>query len=93
MSDQSYIKLGEDLFSEKSISVNSSGLIANEHGAFHHGRFWKWENLEQQVLIPAEPAPELESLAKKGQGLIGLTDAYIKSEKSRKQPGAGNGRP
>lgn len=93
LSKQSYVKLGEDMFSEKSTAINSSGLIASEIGAFHHDKFWKWSDLENQMLEPTEPTPELEALRKKALGLIGLTDSYLKDEKKRTRPSGENGRP
>jgi phosphoglycerol transferase MdoB-like AlkP superfamily enzyme len=94
LSDVAYIKLGEDLFSESSSSMNSSGLYANEFGAYHHQLFWQWKNREQQILSPVEkPSRELESLKHRSDALIGLTDAYLKSEKKRKPSVAGSDRP
>lgn len=84
LSDKKFLKLGEDMFSEKSDSINSSGLYANKDGAYHHGKFWKWVDLKSQIMAPAEQTPELLKLKKKAEGLIGITDAYLKSEKNRK---------
>lgn len=89
LSEQEYLKLGEDLVSEDGVAMNSSGLVANEQGAYHHGKFWKWKN--NQLLEKTESTPELEKLVKKSQALIGLTDFYLKEEKSRKKPVSGNG--
>jgi phosphoglycerol transferase MdoB-like AlkP superfamily enzyme len=83
LSNQTYVKLGEDIFSEESDAINSSGLMANKHGAYHHGKFWKWGNLESQVLEQSGPTPELELLKRKGQALIGLTDSFLKNEKKK----------
>jgi phosphoglycerol transferase MdoB-like AlkP superfamily enzyme len=93
LSDQSYVKLGEDLLSENSFALNSSGLMANKKGAFHHGKYWKWKDLDQQILEVSEAAPELENLKKRGHGQISLTDIYLKSEKNRKRTGEENDRP
>jgi phosphoglycerol transferase MdoB-like AlkP superfamily enzyme len=93
LSDQSYIKLGEDLFSESSFSLNSSGIIANEEGAYHNNKFWRWLDREKQILSPTEKTSGLETLRKKAEGLIALTDAYLKSEKSHKQTASKNDRP
>lgn len=93
LSGQEYIRLGEDMFSEESDAINSSGLIASKAGAFHHDRFWKWKDLSNQLMEPAEPTPELEKMKNKGRGLIGLTDAFLKNEKIRKQSDGDNGRP
>jgi phosphoglycerol transferase MdoB-like AlkP superfamily enzyme len=90
LSDQTYIKLGEDLFGDDSVAVNSSGLIANKSGAFHHDKFWRWLDINHQILIPSESTPELLELKRKAMGQIGLTDAYLKSEKNRKQTAEGN---
>ena len=93
LSNQPYVKLGQDMFSEKTSAINSSGLFANETGAFHHDKFWKWKDLENQILEPTEPTPELEALKQEGKGLIGLTDSYLKDEKKRTQPSAESDRP
>ena len=93
LSDQTYIKLGEDIISENSDAINSSGIIANKDGAFHHDKYWKWGNLEEQILIESPETPELLVLKNKARGLIGLTDSYLKNEKNRKQTGAGSDRP
>ncbi len=92
LSNQTYLKFGEDMFSESSIAMNSSGIIANVEGAFHNGKFWKWKDLENQILTPAEINAPLESLKKKAEALIALTDAYLKAEKSRKQSASSNDR-
>lgn len=93
LSDQDYIKFGEDLFSEKSMAINSSGLMVNDDGAYHHGRFWKWKDKEKQILEASESVPELELLMKKSLGLIGITDSYLKSEKNGRPLVEGNDRP
>lgn len=83
LSGQPYLKLGEDMFSERSTAINSSGLIANETGAFHHDKYWKWKDFENQILEPTEESPDLFKLRREGQGLIGLTDSFLKDEKKR----------
>lgn len=93
LSDQTYVKLGEDMFSEKSSAVNSSGLVADESGAFHHEKFWKWKDPENQTLEVTEPTPELEALRKEALGLIGITDSFLKDEKKRTQTSGDSGRP
>lgn len=93
LSNQTYVKLGQDMFNEKTSGINSSGLFANEAGAFHHEKFWKWKDLESQILEPGEATPELEALKLEGKGLIGLTDSYLKDEKKRTQPSGESDRP
>lgn len=93
LSDRPYVKLGEDMFSENSSAMNSSGLYANESGAYHHGSFWKWVSLDEQILGETEATPELLQLKKTSQGLIGLTDSFLKYEKNRKPSDVKNGRP
>lgn len=93
LSNQSYIKLGEDMFSEKSDAINSSGLIAGPDGAYHHGKFWKWRDENYEFLEPTEPTPELQKLKSKAQGLISITDIYLKSEKQNKKNSADSDRP
>lgn len=85
LSNQSYVKLGEDLFNDSSVAINSSGIVANEWGSFHNNKFWAWKDPHKQILTPVEVSAALTSLKRKGEGLIALTDAYLKSEKSRKQ--------
>jgi phosphoglycerol transferase MdoB-like AlkP superfamily enzyme len=84
LSEKKYVKLGDDLVTEKTDAINNSGLFANEYGAFHHGAFWKWIDLEKQILAPAEATPELLELKNKANGIIGLTDAFLKNEKNRR---------
>lgn len=91
--EKTYVKLGEDMFSEESDAINSTGLIANKNGAFHHDKFWKWADLEKQILEPTESTPELEEMVRRGRGLVGLTDAYLKSEKNRRPSDGENDRP
>lgn len=93
LSDQSYIKLGEDMFSEESVAINSSGLFAGPAGAYHHGKFWKWKDDKFDLMYPTEPTPELMKLKSKAQGLISITDMYLKSEKSNRPSSEGNDRP
>lgn len=93
LSGGSYVKLGENLFTEDSFAVNSSGLIANEHGAFHHGKFWKWKNKSKQILEQSESTPELEKLKQRGRAQISLTDLFLKAEKSSKPRSGENDRP
>jgi phosphoglycerol transferase MdoB-like AlkP superfamily enzyme len=83
LSGQPYLRLGEDMFSERSTAISSSGLIANESGAFHHDKYWKWKDFENQILEPTEESPDLLKLRRGGQGLIGLTDSFLKDEKKR----------
>lgn len=87
LSSQTYLKLGEDLFSETDspFAMNSSGLVANKKGAYHHDRFWKWKDLEQQILEPGDQSPELNHLWERGKGLISVTDLYLKEEKKSKR--------
>ncbi len=85
LSNQSYVGLGENLLQEKSFAVNSSGLVANREGAFHHDSFWKWKDLKLQILEPTEPTPDLLLLKRKKEALISLTDLYLKEEKDRMQ--------
>lgn len=91
LSDRSYVKLGNNLLDEESEAVNSSGLIANKHGAFHHRKFWKWSDLQKQLLEPAEKTQELEALERKARGQIAITDVFLKNEKNRMHSDEGNG--
>lgn len=85
LSNAEYIKLGEDLISEEGIAMNSSGLVANKIGAYHHGSFWKWKDLKSQILEKTEETPELQKIKKHSAGMVGITDLYLKEEKARKQ--------
>lgn len=91
LSEQEYIKLGEDLFSETGSAQNSAGIMANEAGAYHHGTFWNWKADAELILVPATQTPELLQLKQKAESLIGLTDLYLKEEKTRKRSVSGNG--
>lgn len=93
LSNQSYVKLGENLLSDESHASNSSGMMANKAGAYHHGKFWKWKDLDNQILEPSESTPELEALSRYGHGLIGLTDAYLREQKESKRSDEGSDRP
>ncbi len=93
LSDRPYIKLGEDLFSEEGHAMNSSGIVANKFGAYHNDQFWKWKNLDQQILEPTELTPELLKLKNHSLGLISITDLYLKEEKQSKPTDAKNDRP
>ncbi len=90
---QEYLKLGEDLIREEGVAQNSSGLYASKKGAFHHGQYWSWLDLSNQILAPAIENQELKGLRQKAEALIGLTDTYLKEEKNRKQTDAKNGPP
>lgn len=93
LSEKTYVKLGQDMLNEDSDAINSTGLFANKNGAVHHGKFWRWADLDKQILEQTEPTPELQALQTKGLGLIGITDAFLKSEKNRTRSGEGNDLP
>ncbi len=84
LSNQEYLKLGDDLIGEQGIAQNSSGLIADRYGAYHHGKYWKWKPQSELILEQTIETPELLLLKNKGKSLIGLTDLYLKDEKVRK---------
>jgi len=88
-----YTKLGENIFEENSHAMNSSGLVANEEGAYHHGSFWKWKDKKAQILEASPETPELAKLKLHQQGLISVTDLYLKEEKMNMKPAASNGQP
>jgi phosphoglycerol transferase MdoB-like AlkP superfamily enzyme len=89
--NQDYLKLGDDLINEEGIAQNSSGLIASKKGAYHHGQYWRWQNLSSQILAPSVEDQELKLIRQKGEALIGLTDIYLKEEKSHKPTDVKNG--
>ena len=84
LSNQEYLKLGDDLFSDQGMALNSSGIFANKDGAFHNDKYWSWKSKTELILTETNKTPELELLKNKAQGLIGLTDLYLKEEKARK---------
>ena len=93
LSGRTYEAIGENLLgSSESFAMNSSGLVANKSGAYHHGQFWKWKDLENQLLEPSEETPELLALRKHAEGLISITDLYLKNEKIRTPADGGSGR-
>ncbi|HXH30369.1 MAG TPA: LTA synthase family protein [Bacteriovoracaceae bacterium] len=87
---QEYLRLGDNLLSDSSGSINATGLVANADGAYHHGSFWKWKDLKGQVLEPAQPGPELLKLKRRSEALISITDLYLKEEMKSKLPAEGN---
>lgn len=93
LSNTSYVSTGESLFSGDSFAMNSSGLVANKQGAFHSGKFWKWKDLENLILEPSEETPELVELRIRSLGQIGVTDAFLKEEKTSKQTVSDSDRP
>lgn len=88
LSNQKYVKLGENLFTEQGMAVNSSGLVANKKGAYHHKKYWKWKDLKNQVLEESEE--EIPGLLSHQSGIISITDLYLKAEKESKQTDEGN---
>lgn len=92
LSDQRYVKLGEDMFQEESIAINSSGLVAGKAGAFHNNKYWKWaDETFLSLELTEEPTAELLALKQKAQGLISITDLFLKSEKENKQSSGDSG--
>jgi phosphoglycerol transferase MdoB-like AlkP superfamily enzyme len=91
LSNQEYIGIGENMLGGNSFAINSSGLVANKSGAFHHNKFWKWKDLSRQVLEPSEETEELSVLKRHSSGLISITDLYLKEEKTSKRSDAKNG--
>jgi phosphoglycerol transferase MdoB-like AlkP superfamily enzyme len=91
LSNQSYVKLGEDMLGEESHALNSSGLVASKLGAYHNGQFWKWENLDKQILALNAETPELSKLKRHAESLISVNDVLLKSEKTERPPAEGNG--
>lgn len=90
LSNQKYIGLGDNLFGSDSFAMNSFGLVASEQGAYHHEKYWMWKDKKKQLLEETEATDELLQLRRKAQGLIAITDLYLKSEKNRKQSAANN---
>lgn len=93
LSDAEYVTTGESIFSGNSFSLNSSGITANKHGAFHSGKYWVWKDLDKQILELSDEKPELHKLRMRSLGQIGITDAFLKEEKKSKQTDEGSGRP
>lgn len=84
LSRQEYISLGDNLLSSGSSAMNRTGLYANENGAYHHDKFWKWKDRKGLLLEQTEGQPELLKLKRKSEALISITDLYLKLEKDRK---------
>jgi len=84
LSEAEYVGLGENLFQDDGVAINSSGLVANKLGAYHHNTFWKWKDDSFNLLIPTQPTEELLRLKKYKEALIGLTDLYLKEENRHK---------
>jgi phosphoglycerol transferase MdoB-like AlkP superfamily enzyme len=93
LSGQRYTRLGENMFTDDSHAMNSSGLVASKAGAYHNGKFWKWKDRERQLLEETETTPELLKLKQHSLGLISITDLYLKEENSRKRSGGASDRP
>lgn len=85
LSNQRYIGLGVNILRQEGFALNSSGLVANKSGAFHHDSFWKWKDFEKLILEETEATPELLLLKRRKEALISLTDLYLKEEMDRKQ--------
>ncbi len=83
LSGQEYLKLGEDLFNEEGVAINSSGLFANKHGAYSQKSFWTWKSGSKLLLERSSPSTELEALRSRSRSQIGLTDFYLKEEKAK----------
>jgi phosphoglycerol transferase MdoB-like AlkP superfamily enzyme len=93
LSGQEYVRLGQNMFTEDSFAMNSSGLIANKYGAFHHGQFWKWKDSKRLILEPSEETPELLELRQRAHASIGLADQYLKNEKKNRSVDVKSDRP
>jgi phosphoglycerol transferase MdoB-like AlkP superfamily enzyme len=91
LAEQEYVKLGENLIEEEGIALNSSGLFASKKGAFHHGTYWTWSDSAPQILKSSEETEELKKIRQRAEALIGLTDSYLKEEKTRKRSDVKNG--
>lgn len=85
LSNQKYLSFGENIFSGKSFSMNSSGLVADKQGAHHHDKYWVWKDLKNQILEASPETPELLRLKLRATGMMGVTDAYLKEEKKNRK--------
>ncbi|MBA2403718.1 MAG: sulfatase-like hydrolase/transferase [Bdellovibrionales bacterium] len=93
LSNQEYLKLGEDLINEEGMAQNSAGIIANQKGAYHHKAYWSWKTDAAMTLNETSENEELLKMKRKAESLIGLTDLYLKEEKSRKRSVSRSDRP
>lgn len=91
LSNQDYIGLGEDIIAKSGTSQNSSGLYAGSDGAFHHGKYWKWKDKTSLLLEETVMTPELEAMRLRAQGMIAITDQFLKDEKANTQTVSANG--
>ena len=88
LSGQDYVKLGEDLFAEQGLAVNSSGLVADKNGAFHHGKSWDWT--EDNKLKESDSPKKHIKLKRRTEAMIGIVDHYLKEEKKRTPTASNN---
>lgn len=91
LSNQEYVGIGEDIIAASGTAQNSSGLYANAEGAYHHKKFWKWKDKTSLLLEETQVTPELAAMKRRAQGLISITDKYLKEEKANTLTGAASG--
>jgi phosphoglycerol transferase MdoB-like AlkP superfamily enzyme len=93
LSNQSYLKLGDDLINEMGMAMNSTGLVADKNGAFHNRLLWKWSSNGPQLLERSSPDEQnLNYLKQRAKALIVLTDLYLREEMKNKTSAAKNDR-
>lgn len=90
LSNQEYVGLGEDIIAASGTSQNSSGLYASREGAFHKGKFWKWQDKTSLLLEETPETPELLMMKRRAQGMIAITDRFLKEEKTSTQTALAN---
>lgn len=88
-----YTRLGESLFEGPGHAMNSSGIVAGDAGAYHHGSFWKWKDKKAQILEASSQTPELLKLKQHQEGSISITDLFLKEEKKNKPLASESDRP
>ncbi len=93
LSNQSYVGLGEDIIGTDGLSQNSSGIYATSLGAYFHQKYWKWKDEKSLLLEETPETPELVKMRKKAEGMIAITDAYLKEEKKNTKPAGDSDRP
>jgi phosphoglycerol transferase MdoB-like AlkP superfamily enzyme len=85
LSNAEYIGLGDDMIARSGVSQNSSGIYASAEGAFHHNKYWKWKDKTSLLLEETQETPELVTVKRRAQGLIAITDRFLKEEKASTQ--------
>ena len=88
LSNTEYIKLGEDLFHEEGVAINSAAMVASKKGAIIEGRNYCWSDDNYIELKACDK--DLSEVSAARAGMIAITDEFLRESKSLD---AKNGRP